>query len=531
MTDLPRLNVSRRAVLQGSAWAVPVIAAAIAAPAQTTSPPTGPAAAATPDWYQNNRALTIQSTEPGTPLAAGSYVFTTTGGVVPSLAVFRTVPALDANTVAATGQQTTATVTLAQGSALLSFTVYILTSALPAGTDPTATLTVTLPTGGGATVTILEQPPVVPPAVVFGPNGGHWPSNTPALSDAFVYDVEVDPTWTAISAAIAAAPASGNARVRVRPGTLPVGSGNGSTSRPALAAGFASRSSKVLVVPRDGWGTVVGNPASTFASGYSFTLSNVALLGFDFSAQGVVLRSCSNAAIGWSTFGILNVTANAVDVSGLELVECVLPDQAAYEGDRMALRLANGYSIAGMTMSGCYVAPSYRAAASTVHTDTLQISRTGTGRVRGLTMIDSAFFQSSSQALQFEFTDAVTIRHTALIGGLRGTGRYPLAADRYRMTGENALWGGSAAQPDSANDVTLADSVILGSISNFWKFTSISNTVTSKPLSGGTSVAQGAVTVDTQFASQSTPVPTAWFDANCPMPSSARLEQIWSALG
>lgn len=525
MTNLPQFPVSRRAVLQGGVWAVPVIAAAVAAPAQTTSPPTLPAAQAAPDWYGSFRALTIQSAEPGEPLPAGAYVFTTTGGVVPSSSVFRTEPALDANTTPATGSGSTATVVLAQGSALLSFTAYILTSALPPTVDPAATLTVTLPTGGGATVTILEEPD---PVFVYGPTGGHWPSNTPRVTDTFVYDVEVAPTWTAIAAAIQAAPASGNARVRVQPGTLPVGSGNGSSSRPTLAAGATTRNSKILVVPRDGWGTVIGNPSSTFSSGYSFTLNNVALLGFDFGAQGVVLRSCRNAAVGWSTFGVLNVTANASDVSGVELVECVLPDSLSFDGDRMAFRIAGGYSIDGLAMSGCYVAPSYRSSSSGVHTDTLQTSRSnGTTRVRNLVFADSVFFHSSSQTLQFEFTDNVAISRTAFIGGLRGTGRYPIGSDRYRMTGENTLWGGA----DGASGVVLADSLVLGSISTNWKFASITNTVTSKPLASGTTVAQGGVTVDAQYASQSTPLPTSWYDTWCPMPSSSRLAQVWAALG
>lgn len=527
MTDLPRFPVSRRTVLQGGVWAVPVIAAAVAAPSQTTSPPTGPVASATPDWFETFRALTIQSTEPGAPLPAGAYVFTTAGGVVPSADVFRTVPDLEANTIPATGQQTTATVTLARGSSLLSFTVYILTTALPPETNPAATLTVTLPTGGGATVTILEQPPVTEPTLVYGPNGGHWPSQTPAMSDAFVYDVEVACTWTAIAAGIAAAPASGNARVRVRPGTLPAGGGSGSSVTPIpLATTSASRTSKVLVVPRDGWGTVEGSLGSS--SGYSFAMRNVALMGIDFSGQSVLLRSCVNAAAGWSTFAVLNVTANASDVSAIELVECVLPDSLPLDGDRMAFRIADGSSIDGLTMSGCYVAPAYKASNSDAHSDSLQISRSnGTSRVSNVTFVDTVFFQSSSQVLQFAITDGVTLRRTAVIGGLRGTGRYPISADRHTNEGENALWGAG----DSASDVTMADCVILGSINSSWKFTSISNTVTSKALSSGTAVGQGGVTVDPQFASRTTPLPTAWFDANCPLPSPSRLASIWSALG
>lgn len=535
MTEPMWLPVSRRALLRTGAWAAPVIASAVAVPSRTTSPPVEVAAVASATVIDGYPALAVESTEPGAPLPSGQYFFTATGGVTPTADVFEVSPDLGAYISPAPPGATTAMVILPEDHPVTSFTAYIITSALPEGIDPDATLTVSLPLGIGATVALLPDDDDAPETAAFGPTGTHWPARTPRVDDAFDAVVEVAPTWAAIDAAIRQLHAShpdGKAKILVQPGQLPRGAGARSSANGVLQGiGGTGREWRILVVPRDGWGTVTGS-GSVFAyesEGYAFRgVNGVALVGFDFTQQGVVVRSCDDFALAWSTFGVLNVTANERQTSGVELIECVLPDQLDLDGDRMAFRVANGHSIQGIEMRGCYVAPSYRAASSSVHTDTLQTSATGGGFIRNLSFVDTVFFHSSSQTLQFEYAENVTFAGTAVIGGLRGAGRYPFGGDRFVPTAENTLWGGRAGQPHASNNVVLERTIIMGAISEYWQIVRASGVTLSRP-AAAMPVDADAV-VDEQFAARDRALDAEWLEHHCPMPNPSRLSAIWSAL-
>jgi hypothetical protein len=524
---LPSSALDRRTVLKSTAWAVPVIASAVAAPARLVSPSDPPGVSARPDWVESTPALTVEPTQPGAALPPGVYSFTATGGVSPSAELFRTDPPMTANVQPAKSGGTTATVTLLEGSAVSLFTAFVVIDGVRDTIDPGATLTVTLPTGGGASVALLAERPSSesptteqPTAAVYGPTGAHWPSRTPAPAAAFDWVVDVDPTWTAIAAAITTATtqhSTGKVKIRVKPGALPAGVGAGSTSKPAIeAVGALNRPWRILVTPRDGWGTVTGS------GGYSLrAVKGVSFVGFDLIDSTVLVRDSHDVALAWSTFAYLNLTANRDAVTGVEFVECVLPDQLDIDNaDRMAFRVANGYSIDGVTMSGCYVAPAYKPAGSTMHCDTLQVSG---GAVRNLAFVDSMFFQSSSQVLQFETTAGVAFTKTALLGGRRGSGRYPFGPDRHVNVGQNTVWG------KTTTGITFSDSVVLGSInSREVSVASATNTIVSHlPAVAPT---QGSYTVDSTYANLETPVPAAWLDQNSPMPDRARLTQVWAGL-
>lgn len=337
-----------------------------------------------------------------------------------------------------------------------------------------------------------------------------------------MYDVTVAPTASAISAAVASAPASGNAIIRVQPGMFELGKGSGSADQYWLDVGPASRSNKILIIPRDGWGTVTGNSGTTIASkdtnGYNIRLQNVAMLGFDFTTQGVNFRNAREAALGWSTFGWLQVVANSNNSTNLEMVECVLPDAQNQEEDRSAVRWANGYGITGLLFAGHYGAPAYKALGSSSHCDTLQFSSTEAGVTSSVIFKDSIFFQSSSQAIMYGGPQDIQLQHTAIIGGRRGTGRYPIGGDRFVITAENALWGGGAG--------VASDSLVMGSISSSFTWSSVTNSVNS-PSSG---TPASGWTFDPAYQSQSTPQNT-WLDANAPYPTRSYLASAWAALG
>ncbi|WJL94746.1 hypothetical protein QSU92_12305 [Microbacterium sp. ET2] len=535
MSDLGRLPVSRRTLLQTSVWVAPVIASAVAVPSRTTSPPTEPTAIARADEFEGYTALTVESTEAGIPLPAGTYLFIATGGVSPTAEVLRVTPDLGGYVTPAASGEDTAVVVLPDGHVVSTFTVYLLSELIPATVDPTATLTVAMDAGIGASIPI--QGSFVDPgpgATVFGPAGTNWPdgSRTPRVTDTFDRVVEVPPSWTEISREIKSSLAThpnGKVKILVEPGEFAFGSGSGSTDGGVLQDVLgAGRPWRILVVPRDGWGTVrgTGTVADAATRGYAFVnVHGVALAGFDFTSQGVLVRNSSDFAFAWSTFGTLGVTANDSDTTGIEFVECVLPDQLDIGSDRMALRAVDGWAIDGVTMRGCYVAPAYKAADDLkAHTDTIQLDVLSEGRMRNITIADTVLFPSSSQTIQAARNENITITRSAILAGLRGTGRYPLGPDRHVMVGENALWGGTNA----ATGVVVSDSVIMGSIDSDWSFASVTNTIISKPTPA--IPASGSFTVDPTLPAQDTPIDPAWLAQYAPMPNSARLSQIWAEL-
>ena len=365
----------------------------------------------------------------------------------------------------------------------------------------------------------------------YGPAGSHWPARTPEPGDAFDLVVEVEPNWWTIQNAIADAiqqQPQGKIKIAVKPGVFDYGYGAGSTDYGVLhGINAGGRTWRVLVVPRDGWGTVTasGTIAQASSRGYAFvSVSGISVVGFDFSGQAVLVRDAQDFALAWSTVGQLNITANNANTSGVEFVECVLPNQVDDDTDRMAFRIANNYSIDGVSLLGCYVAPAYKAAGSSSHCDTVQASRSsGSGGIRNLRFEDSVFFPSSSQVLMMERTSGVSLAHSAFIGGLRGTGRYPIGAGRHVMTAQNTLWGKTT---DPVTNATASDSFIAGSIRG-WNFASASNTVVSHT---PPTPASGEFTVDDAYAAADQPLPQGWYDANCPMPDAARLATIWAAL-
>ena len=354
---------------------------------------------------------------------------------------------------------------------------------------------------------------------IYGPSGTNWPSNTPTLTSNFVYDVEVAPTWSAIQTALNNAPSSGNAIIRVQPGVLPAGNGAGSTNAAVLSNNNTTRTSKILIVPRDGYGTVSGNGTGN-GNGYSFTLNDVALLGFNFRNQNVVVRGGNDAAYAWSSFGVMNVTANQANSTNLEFIETVIPDMKAGDTDSSAVRVANGYSINGLKFIGSYWAPTYKQAGSSAHTDSLQFSGTGNGVISNVVFSDSALFQSSNQGIQAGSLSSISFEDSVIIGGQRGTGRYPLASGQAVINSANALWGG--AGPATADGL-----IVMGSINSNYSWASVTNSYT--PTSTGSTPSSGSFTVEPSLAGNTT-LQTPWINTYVPNPTDAYLTSIWGDL-
>lgn len=350
----------------------------------------------------------------------------------------------------------------------------------------------------------------------YGPSGQYWPSDTPLPGDDAEYDVEVDPTWEAIQDAIDAAPEDGSAVVRVRPGELPAGYGAGSTRRSVLANLPSDREEKVLVIARDGFGSVVGHASG---SGYSINLHDVAMVGFDFSEHDVVYRSVSDFAAARSTYAVLNVTANAGDVTNTEFVDVAIPQARYDDSDTSAVRVAGGFGVDGLSFIGAYWAPSYKAQGSSAHTDSLQFSGTGDGAIQDVVIRDSVLVQSTNQGVQSGGVIGLHLQDTVIVGGTSGTGRYPVPSGYTSMTRSNALWGGALA--------TSADGlIVIGSINSDYSWDSVTDSFVA--FATGSQPASGAFQVEDSLTPMS-PM-TAWLDRVAPMPSESRLEALFSGV-
>ncbi len=374
------------------------------------------------------------------------------------------------------------------------------------------------------TSTVAETPPSVPtetpvePAVLiapsaYGPNGQHWPSRTPLRTDAFKFAIEVDPTWKAIGDAVTKANAAGagaTAVIRVRPGVLP-GNGAGSSAAPVLSnIGKAGRKTRVLVVPRDGAGTVTLSNSIRLER-----VRGVSFVGFWTYPYSVVLSAPQDFAWAWSKGQAFNISANSTEpTKDVELVECVTPDGRLTEGDVWGFRTA-GQVMEGVSVIGCYLAPSFKPAGSNAHCDTLQFS--GTHPVSGALIKDSVIFASTNSAvIPFDRAVDITFDRSLIVGSDRMLQRFPVpeGANQYTSGLPSAVNGSGTVDILSAQD-----SVFIGAMRGVWK-SAVNSTVS---LAEPPQVSSGSFTTDAAL----TAVGPEWLDAQSPVPTDQRLLAIW----
>lgn len=350
----------------------------------------------------------------------------------------------------------------------------------------------------------------------FGPTGRHWPSRTPALTDTFDFTIEVNATWAAIAdgikQAIAKAP-KGKTRVLVKPGVLP-GFGAGSSKTPVLKnVGKTGLANRVLVTPRDGVGTV------SFADSIRLELvAGVSFVGFWIFPNSMVLSAVQDFAWAWSKGQAFNISSNsAVPTKDVELIECVTPDARLIDADTWAFR-TGGQPYENVSAIGCYLAPSYKAAGSSAHCDTLQQS--GNELKTGLLIRDSVIFSSTNAGfIPSGGASGVMFDHSLMVGGDRMLLRYPLPA------GANAFTSGLPAAINGAGSIdqmSAKNSTFIGNVRG--KFLSVENTsVTATNPPAATS---GKFTSDPSLSS----IDAAWLESRSPMPTDERLRAAWAAL-
>lgn len=368
--------------------------------------------------------------------------------------------------------------------------------------------------GGTVGPAAATAPPQIPDSGdVFGPTGMHWPSRTPRPYDAFDASVECECSWDAIAEAITAVDAAapdGAARVLVRPGTLP-GDGAGSTSEAVLQGiGRGGRASRVLVIPRDGTGSVTLDGSIRIDA-----VVGVAFAGFWSFPRSVVLTSTQDFAWAWSKGQAFNITSGGSGPSDdVELVECVTPEASSGDADTWAFRTAdNPYS--NISVRGCYLAPTYKSDDSSAHCDTLQLS--GNSDKEGLVLEDTVLFASTNAGfIPSAGATGVVFDHSLLVGGDRMLERYPLP------DGANDFTSGLPAAVNAAGSVdqmSAKDSVFVGGVRGTFLEVENSRTSAAEP----PKATSGSFTSDPSLRE----IDAEWLETNAPMPTDERLAQIW----
>jgi hypothetical protein len=358
----------------------------------------------------------------------------------------------------------------------------------------------------------------------FGPNGTHWPANTPQIGSTFGKVIDVACDWTAIGKAIASvsdAEIAAGVHIRVAPGTLP-GFGASSGSSAALkGVGRGTAPKNILVSPKNGWGSV------TIAD----SVRLIAVKGVTFArinGRFILLTDCShtNWAHSKVSYGF-RMTASSGIVKECNAYEVVMADAKIDISDPFGFAAGTNSMITSSVWEGCYCAPVFRPSGASDHIDTLQMY--GNGTYRGLTIRDSTFFGALNSALQLGGpksqdpdlgTPFVTLDHailTAQVVAMRV--RYSAPQGAYTPTIGQAINGSG-----ESGQLFAKDSYVFGSMYTT-QWGSVENSFTSygKAPSNNTSIT-GAWKYDASMSS--------WgadrFDELTPTPTDDYLRGIWA---
>lgn len=364
----------------------------------------------------------------------------------------------------------------------------------------------------------------VAPVRSFGPNGTHWPADTPALGSTFGKVIDVACDWTAIGRAIASvtdAQIAAGVHIRVAPGTLP-GYGASSGSTAALkGVGRGTAAKNILVSPKDGWGSVTIADSVRLAAVKGVTFARI-------NGRFILLTDCprTNWAQSKVSYGF-RMTASSGIVRGCNAYEVVMADAKADISDPFGFAAGTNSMITDSVWAGCYCAPVFRPAGASDHIDTLQMY--GNGAYRGLTIRDSTFFGALNSALQLGGpksqdpdlgTAFVTLDHVILTSQIVATRvRYPAPQGSYTPTIGQAINGSGESGQLFAKDTYVFGSMYTtqwGNVEN--SFTSYSKA----PTNNGSAV--GAWKYDAAMSSWG----AEQFEQLTPTPTDDYLRTIWA---
>lgn len=377
--------------------------------------------------------------------------------------------------------------------------------------------------GGAALVTGSSPAAAALPAIPagfrpYGPNGTHWPANTPSSGFGTVIDVAC--TWRAIAAAIAeltTAQVAGRVHIRVAAGSLP-----GSSGTVLANVGSHEWPRNILVSPAAGWGTVALTGTTTFSNVRGVTFAR-------FNAEHVRLVNCTRTNWVFSKVSLgLRMYATLGTVTECNAYEVVMPTSKSDPTDPFSYSASTGATLTDSVWEGCYGAAVFRPAESDAHLDTFQMF--GAGSYRGLTIRDSAFFSGANCGLAIGGaspqdprygTSFLTLDHSIVVGQrLSMQARYPRPEGAKDELTNQAINGAGEPWQLSAINTTL----VLGSLyTTKWKQVSSSYTSHAKAVTDNTAQS-GRWVYDARFES----LTPADMDVLTVTPTDAYLASIWA---
>jgi len=358
----------------------------------------------------------------------------------------------------------------------------------------------------------------------WGPDGSHWPANTPKPDSTFGSVLDVGCDWAAIGKAIASvtdAEVERGVHIRVRPGALP-GRGGSSRSRAVLEdVGRGSASKNILVSPIGGWGTVTIADSARLLNVKGVTFARI-------NARFVLLTDCTrtNWAQSKVSYGFRMAASNGT-VRQCNAYEVVMADAKADISDPFGFAAGSDSLIADSIWEGCYCAPVFRPAGATDHIDSLQMY--GNGAYRGLTIRDSTIFGALNSAMQlggpkpsdpYLGTPFFTLDHSILTShAIARRVRYPAPAGAYKPKIGQAINGSG-----ESGQLYARDSFVFGSMYTT-EWGAVENSFTSYDRAPGNNPSLvGRWRYDPALAR----VGADWFDARTPVPTDDVLARIWA---
>ncbi|MCM6764515.1 hypothetical protein NB037_19055, partial [Rathayibacter sp. ZW T2_19] len=380
-------------------------------------------------------------------------------------------------------------------------------------------LAVVAAAGIAVTAASFQVAPAAAAGSTYGPDGTHYPSDTPdirsASSDHVVVDVEASgPAIREALDALTSREIAAGVVIRVAPGRI--------DDLSALNGYSNTGSAKVLITARDGFQSVTGG------SWALRDVTGITLMRFDIDALDV--KGATHSSFAWLRINEnwLGLSASAgVPVRDVELIEVVEPDSTVKNSDSAQIKAYAPDVMKDVLVEGGYIAPSFYVDepyggddAARPHTDSLQIEGGGvTGQV---TVRDTVVFSSNNSAVIIGGVRNVAFEESYIVAGSVTTQRYPFLPGGAGFNGAiNGPGSLSAVQGSGGGNVDASDSTFIGSLQPVWD--SVVNTRTSLP---GKTAAKGGFTVDETLSATT----AADLDEVSTRPTGKYLSSIWDGV-
>jgi chitodextrinase len=375
--------------------------------------------------------------------------------------------------------------------------------------------------------------PTAPPqsaSAIYGPSGTFYPRDTPDIRTGNGYTIypAASCSWSAVNTVLRALTASqiaAGAVISIPPGTLAAGTSD------ALDSYSNTATKRVLIVARDGWGSV------TTASGTTFTnITGVVVMGIKYTTCQV--KAGKNFGLAWSSmegnYFSMNGTSSGAIVNCTLDELCHARDTILKNSDTSQMQSSNGNGITGVVIRGSYYGPTWMidgdydhgnepnaADGDFPHTDSLQFA--GNPIASDITFINTAIFASHTSGIISNGVTNMKFDKCFMVGGasrVTVAGRHPFLPGGGGYPGAKEGAGYQKTFLGTFVNAQAKDSIFIGSIAK--GFTTVTNTKVSptptyNPTSGSwTSVPAMSSWVNSDYIAQ-----------GCPKPTTASLKEAW----